>query len=38
MPSGPSTSESIMIPKDLEEEIEIAWEVLKVQVVLNKKT
>jgi hypothetical protein len=34
----PSTSKSIMIPNDLDEEIEITWEVLKPQLILNKKT
>ncbi len=39
-PSGPSTFESIVIcsPCDLDEETKIAWEVLKVKLILNKKT
>jgi hypothetical protein len=35
MPSQPSTSKSIMIPNNFDEEI--AWEVLKPQPILNKK-
>jgi hypothetical protein len=38
MLSRPSTSKSIAMPNDLDEEIEIAWEVLKVQLIVNKKT
>jgi hypothetical protein len=34
-PNGPSTFESIATPNDLDEEKEIAWEVLKVQFILN---
>jgi hypothetical protein len=37
MPSWPSTFKSIALPNDLDEKIEIAWEVLKVQLILNKK-
>jgi hypothetical protein len=37
MPSQPSASKSIALPNDLDEKIEIAWEVLKVQLILNKK-
>jgi hypothetical protein len=39
-PSGPSTFESIVMcsPSDLDEETKIALEVLKVQLILNKKT
>jgi hypothetical protein len=37
MLSEPSTSKSITMPSDLDEEIEIAWEVLKVQFILNQK-
>jgi hypothetical protein len=35
MPSGPSACESIATPSDLDEEGKIAWEVLKVQLILN---
>jgi len=35
MPNEPSTFESIAMPIDLEEEVEITWEVLKVQFILN---
>jgi len=35
-PSGPSASKSIVMPSDLYEEAKIAWEVLKVQHILNK--
>jgi len=35
--SGPLAFESIATPSDLYEEIEIAWEVLKVQLIMNKK-
>jgi hypothetical protein len=38
MPSKPSTSKSIGMPNDLDEEIEIAWEVFKAQLILKKKT
>jgi hypothetical protein len=38
MPNGPSTFESIAMPNDLVEEAKIAWEVLKAQFILNKKT
>jgi hypothetical protein len=34
----PSTSKSITMPNDLDEEAEIAWEVLRVQCILNQKT
>jgi hypothetical protein len=36
--SGPSTFESIATPNDLYEEVKIAWEVLKAQLIMNKKT
>ncbi len=36
--SGPFTFESITTPSDFDEEAKIAWEVLKVQLILNKKT
>ncbi len=35
--NGPSTFESITTPSDLYEEVEIAWEVLKAQLIMNKK-
>jgi hypothetical protein len=35
-PSGPFASKSIAMPSDLYEEAKIAWEVLKVQHILNK--
>jgi len=38
MPSQPSTSKNIAMPNDLDEEIKIAWEILKAQFILNKKT
>jgi len=38
MLSKPSTSKSITMPSDLDEEVEIAREVLKVQFILNQKT
>ncbi len=38
MPSQPSASKSIAMPKDLDEEIKITWEVFKAQLILNKKT
>jgi hypothetical protein len=38
MQSGTSTSKNIATLNDLDEEIEIAKEVLKVQFILNKKT
>jgi hypothetical protein len=34
-PSEPSTFESITMPSDLDEEVEITWKVLKVQFILN---
>jgi hypothetical protein len=34
-PNEPSSFESIIMPSDLDEEVEIAWEVLKVQFILN---
>jgi hypothetical protein len=36
-PNGPFTSKSIATPSDFDEEAKIAWEVLKVQLILNKK-
>jgi hypothetical protein len=36
-PNGPSAFESIAMPNDLDEESKIAWEVLKVQFILNLK-
>jgi hypothetical protein len=40
IPSGPSTFESIVMcsPSDLDEETKTTWEVLKAQLILNKKT
>jgi hypothetical protein len=38
MPSQPSTSKSIAMANDLDEKIEIAWEVFKAQLILNKET
>jgi hypothetical protein len=35
--NGPSTLESITTGIDLYEEVNIAWEVLKVQFIMNKK-
>jgi hypothetical protein len=35
--SGPSAFESITTPSDLYEEVEIAWEDLKVQFIMNNK-
>jgi hypothetical protein len=35
MPNEPSTFESIAMPNDLDEEVKIAWEVLKVQFIQN---
>ncbi len=35
---GPSACENIATPSDLDEEAKIAWEVLKVQLILNLKT
>jgi hypothetical protein len=35
-PNGPSTSKSIATPSDLYGEAKIAWEVLKVQLILRK--
>jgi hypothetical protein len=37
-PNGPSASKNIVTPNDLDEEVEIAWEVLKVQLIFNLKT
>jgi len=37
MPSWPSASKNIAMPNDLDEEIEITWEVLKGQLIMNKK-
>jgi hypothetical protein len=37
MPNGPFASESIAMPSGLNEEAKIAWEVLKVQLILNQK-
>jgi hypothetical protein len=34
-PNGPFAFENIVTPNDLDEEIEITWEVLKVQFILN---
>jgi hypothetical protein len=34
-PNEPSTFENIAMPNDLDDEVEIAWEVLKVQFILN---
>jgi hypothetical protein len=34
MPSRPCASKSIAMPNDLDEEIEIAWEVLKPQLII----
>jgi hypothetical protein len=36
-PSGPFSYESIATLNDLDEETKIAWEVLKVQLILNLK-
>jgi len=33
--SGPSTSKSIVMSSDLDEETKITWEVLKVQLIFN---
>jgi hypothetical protein len=38
MPSQPFASKSITMPNDLNEEIKITWEVLKLQLILYKKT
>jgi hypothetical protein len=38
IPSWPYASKSIAMPNDLDEEIEIAWEVFQAQLILNKKT
>ncbi len=38
MPSQPFASKSIALPNDLDEKIKVAWEVLKAQLILNKKT
>jgi hypothetical protein len=38
MPSWPFASKSIALPNDLDEKIEVAWEVLKAQLIVNKKT
>jgi hypothetical protein len=38
VPCQPSTSKSIAMPNDFDEEIKIAWEVFKTQLILNKKT
>jgi hypothetical protein len=35
--SGLSTFKNIATPSDLYEEVEVAWEVLKVQLIMNKK-
>jgi hypothetical protein len=37
MSNRPFASKSIAMPNDLDEKIEIAWEVLKAQLILNKK-
>jgi hypothetical protein len=37
MPSRPCAFKSIAMPNDLDEEIEITWEVLKPQLIANKK-
>jgi hypothetical protein len=37
IPSQPSASKSVGMPNDLDEKIEIAWEVLKGQLIVNKK-
>jgi hypothetical protein len=38
MPNRPSSFESIVTPSDLDMETTLAWEVLKIQFILNKKT
>jgi hypothetical protein len=38
LPSQPSASKSIAMPNDFDEKIEIAWQVLKVQLIFKKKT
>jgi hypothetical protein len=38
MPSRPFAVKNIAMPNDLDEEIKFAWEVLKVQLMLKKKT
>jgi hypothetical protein len=38
MPSRPCAFKSIVMPNDMHEEIEIAWEVLKAQFILKKNT
>ncbi len=38
LPSQPCASKSIAMPNDFNEKIEIAWQVLKVQLIFNKKT
>jgi 5-methylcytosine-specific restriction endonuclease McrBC GTP-binding regulatory subunit McrB len=37
MPNEPSSFEIILTPNDFDVEIELAWEVLKTQLILNKK-
>jgi len=37
MPSQPSTLQNIPVPNELDEEIEIACEALKAQLIMNKK-
>lgn len=37
MPNEQSTFESIAMPSDLDEKVKIAWQVLKVQFILNQK-
>jgi hypothetical protein len=37
-PNGPFAFENIAMPNDLDEDVEIGWEVLKVQCILNLKT
>jgi hypothetical protein len=38
LPSQPSASKSIAMRNDFDEKIEIAWQVLKVQLIFHKKT
>jgi hypothetical protein len=38
LPSQPFASKSIAMPNEFREKIEIAWQVLKVQLIFNKKT
>jgi len=38
LPSQPFASKSIAMPNDFDEKIEITWQVLKAQLIFNKKT